>query len=581
MKDAVPPDVFVKKLAIGVLLINLFIIALAGISIRQSRLEYEERATITTENLSQALDEYINGVITKIDVTLMSVVDEAERQLAAGGINKQTINATLARQYARIPELDGLRITNAKAEIVYGTRMAPGPAVSVADRNYFVHLRNDSKGEVFISEPVFGRVVNKWIIIIARRINSRDGSFAGVAYGTIAVDNFVKTFSKINVGKHGAIALFDSDLRVICRYPDLKGNGSAIGKKMTSEEIRGLFKRGRTSATYRTRSTIDGIDRVVAYSKISVYPMYELVASAKDDYLSEWWDETLKMAGLATILSVVVFCSAWLLYRHITGSKKAEEEIRKLNETLEQKVLERTAQLEAANKELIARNDELDDFTYIASHDLQEPLRKMISFSAYLKEDMGCDLPERAEKDVFFVTDAAHRMQTLVQDLLGLSRTSRSEIKAAHVSINRCVDEALDMLALRIEETGAVIVRDELPEVWGDPVLLTQVYQNLIGNALKFIGKTRPAISLTAEKMEDHVVLGVKDNGIGIKSEYAEQIFAPFKRLHGRTEYEGTGIGLAICRKIIERHNGRIWVESSPGQGAHFKFAFPLGTGNE
>jgi light-regulated signal transduction histidine kinase (bacteriophytochrome) len=145
-------------------------------------------------------------------------------------------------------------------------------------------------------------------------------------------------------------------------------------------------------------------------------------------------------------------------------------------------------------------------------------------------------------------------------------------MRREQVALDACANRALEALTTRIQATGATISRDALPTVWGDGAMLTQLYQHLLGNALKFHSTHRPLISLTVELQEGQTVLGVKDNGIGIKTEYHEQIFAPFKRLHGRGEYEGTGIGLAICRKTVERHQGRIWVESDAGQGAHFKF---------
>ncbi len=234
---------------------------------------------------------------------------------------------------------------------------------------------------------------------------------------------------------------------------------------------------------------------------------------------------------------------------------------------------EKTRQIERANHDLVRKNAELDEFTYIASHDLQEPLRKLTAFTDFLKKDIGEGLSPRVEKDLNFIVDAANRMQTLVQDLLQLSRVGKAAMKRERVPLNECVRAALDALAIRIESAGAEIVQDELPEVWGDRTLLTQLFQNLIGNALKFIPEgVKPKIHVTYELTNDQAVLGVKDNGIGIKPEYAEQIFSPFKRLHGRDKYEGSGIGLSICRKAVERHGGTIWVESELGRGAYFKF---------
>ena len=224
------------------------------------------------------------------------------------------------------------------------------------------------------------------------------------------------------------------------------------------------------------------------------------------------------------------------------------------------------------NKSLHRKNVELDEFTYVASHDLQEPLRKLMVFSSMLRSDLGDDLPERAEKDVVFIVDAATRMQTLIHNLLDLSRAESGVMHCHEVALDACVDRALEMLETGIQAATAMIVREVLPTVQGDDAMLTRLYQNLIDNALKFCNAQHPVIRLTAEQQGEQLVFGVHDNGIGIQPEYHEQIFMPFKRLHGRGDYEGTGIGLAICRKTVERHGGRIWVESELGQGTYLKF---------
>ena len=239
---------------------------------------------------------------------------------------------------------------------------------------------------------------------------------------------------------------------------------------------------------------------------------------------------------------------------------------------MEESLAEHTRLLERANADLEQRNRELDEFTYIASHDLQEPLRKLTAFSDVLREDMERGERDEVLQDLDTITTSAKRMRQLVQDLLALSRSGRQDMSWNDVPLNDCVERALDTLELRIEETGAEIVCEPLPTVKGDFILLSQLYQNLIGNALKFCKNRTPHVRISAKQLDGVWVMNVIDNGIGIKPEYAEQIFAPFKRLHGRGEYEGTGIGLAICRKIVERHGGRIWVESEPGKGSTFEF---------
>jgi light-regulated signal transduction histidine kinase (bacteriophytochrome) len=208
----------------------------------------------------------------------------------------------------------------------------------------------------------------------------------------------------------------------------------------------------------------------------------------------------------------------------------------------------------------------------VAAHDLQEPARKVISFAALLEKDFEGELPENAQRDLHFITDAARRMQSLVSDLLSLSRAGRTAMNPETISLDECVDTALDVLAIKIEETGAEIVRDPMPTLEGDRTLLTQMFQNLISNALKFCDEDHPVVHITADQSPSSLIFGVRDNGIGIEPVYASQIFQPFKRLHGRSEYEGTGIGLAICQKAADRHRGDIWVESEPGKGSHFRF---------
>ncbi len=256
----------------------------------------------------------------------------------------------------------------------------------------------------------------------------------------------------------------------------------------------------------------------------------------------------------------------------VTELKQAEQQLMELNYSLEQRVADRTWQLAERNSQLEQTNAQLDQYAYVASHDLQEPLRKMISFSQLLEQDVGEALNEQAKKDLYYIVDSARRMQKLVRDLLAFSRAGRAAMNWEKIDLNDCADAALDALALRIEETGAQLSRDPLPSVHGDLTLLTQLYQNLVGNAVKFVADRRPMVRLTAEFANDRWTFGVLDNGPGIASEYAQQVFTPFQRLHARGKFDGTGVGLAICQTAVERHGGAIWVESQVDVGFHFKF---------
>jgi PAS domain S-box-containing protein len=248
----------------------------------------------------------------------------------------------------------------------------------------------------------------------------------------------------------------------------------------------------------------------------------------------------------------------------VTAARQAQRELARRRDALE-----------SANQDLARSNAELEQFASVASHDLQEPLRKLVSFSDLLRVDLGGDLTGRAAQDLEFITDAARRMRTLVMDLLTLSRTGTSEMKVRAVSLDRCVDRVLEALDLRVTETRAVITRDPLPHVMGDPTLLEELYQNLLSNALKFVPPgVAPRIHLSAEPgTADTVIAGVRDEGIGIEPDRVHEIFRPFRRLHSNDKYPGTGIGLAIARKAVDRHGGRLWVETEKGCGCHFHFS--------
>ena len=304
----------------------------------------------------------------------------------------------------------------------------------------------------------------------------------------------------------------------------------------------------------------------------SVLPANSLLINEPQSFYYRYYKAIWAMCGFVMLQTLVIAVLLWL----INNSRRRERvTLQRINAELEQRVSERTRELERRTQELERFNNELDQFTYVASHDLQEPVRNLVSYSTLLKEDLGGELSEDATEDLFYITSAASRMQQLVQDLLALSRAGRAAVKTEPVDLNDCVNHALDALRICIDETEAEVILTPLPTVLGDATLLTQLYQNLLGNALKFVGEERPVIHLTVEREDDMWILGVRDNGIGLAPEYAEQIFKPFKRLHGMADYAGTGIGLSICQKAAERHGGRIWVESGPGQGAHFRFTLP------
>jgi signal transduction histidine kinase len=256
------------------------------------------------------------------------------------------------------------------------------------------------------------------------------------------------------------------------------------------------------------------------------------------------------------------------LEREMGERIQAEDALRKAHDELEARVQERTA-------ELARSNAELQQFAYVASHDLQEPLRMVSNFTQLLAERYDAKLDNDGREFIAYAVEGATRMQTLVQDLLALSRVGTRGKNLEVVRLAEAVDRAVANLEFAIQENGALVSHDELPEVMADSSQMMQLFQNLIGNGIKFKGAEPPRVHISAGRNGKEWTFSVRDNGIGFEPQYAERIFAVFQRLHSRDEYRGNGIGLSICRKIVERHQGRIWAESIPGSGATFYFTMP------
>lgn len=231
--------------------------------------------------------------------------------------------------------------------------------------------------------------------------------------------------------------------------------------------------------------------------------------------------------------------------------------------------------LRAAYEQLERSNKELDRFATVASHDLQEPLRKISAFSALVRRRYSDVIDSEGIRSLDFLVDAAHRMQGLIDDLLSYSKMASQPLRLQALDLNTLVDEVIETLDASIRENNAVIDVARLPKLRGDPLLLRQAFQNLISNAVKYRAEADPIVTITAKPEADELILEVRDNGIGFDPKFAEKIFAPFQRLHTREQFRGTGIGLAIVRQSIERHGGRVWVESTPGKGSVFRIALP------
>jgi signal transduction histidine kinase len=278
-----------------------------------------------------------------------------------------------------------------------------------------------------------------------------------------------------------------------------------------------------------------------------------------------------RTAGIVIVIGEVLaflflFAAGFVVQQELRQRKLAEEEVRRLNADLAERA-----------KDLERSNVELQQFAYVASHDLQEPLRTVASFTQLLAKRYHNKLDDKARDFINYAVDGCKRMQGLIDDLLVLSRVGTRGKPFETVACDAVLDLVLKNLQLAIRDSGAVITRDPLPTIFAEELQLTQLFQNLLANAIKFHAADVPRIHISAEPQGAAWKIMVRDNGIGISPDQKDRIFVIFQRLHTKKQYPGTGIGLAICKKIAERHGGRIWVEPSPGGGSTFSFTIANG----
>ncbi|HYI97904.1 MAG TPA: ATP-binding protein [Bryobacteraceae bacterium] len=333
-----------------------------------------------------------------------------------------------------------------------------------------------------------------------------------------------------------------------------------IQQTIESRNERGVEAASQILLTNRGFQAMDDIRRVV--SNMRTEEERRLAERSREQ--SRRFQRTFELFFGVLILNLALIGILYFLQRRET------ERAKQLHDELEQRVALRTEALQRSN-------EDLQQFAYIASHDMKEPLRMIASYTTLLQRRYAGRLDEDADSFINFIVDGVKRMNTLIQDLLEYSRAaSGAEDQLSEVHVPTILRNVMANLKVTIAESGATVKSEHLPEaVPYDAIRLTQIFQNLIGNAIKYRGDRRPVVTITSTRRDDEIVFSVSDNGIGIAPEHVDKIFNVFQRLHGK-EYEGTGIGLAMVKKIVERYGGRIWVESTPDVGSTFHFTILL-----
>jgi signal transduction histidine kinase len=501
------------------------------------------------------------------DSYLKSIRKEYTRNYNLGSIRQLMqeipLNMSVA-SHVTIINRDGTPI------FISGYEITPGK--SAKDRDYFIQQKNSVDDKLIISLPHKGRNTGKLTIRMVRRFNDANGEFGGVIFVAIDAEKIVSFFNAMKLGPKSSATLVGTDKKIRARSsygrlgPGQDISGSRIWKELDQSPI-GLYKQ---------TSVVDNITRYYAYRLLKDYPLVVAIGVSTDDVSSAVSAVSNRDYIITLLASILVIILTFLLVREAKGSKalrtainKAEEEIKSRKET-EKKLIIR-------EKELVRSNEELEKFAYIASHDLQEPLRKVQSFGDLLQSECEDALGKAGLDYLSRMREAASRMSGLINDVLAFSRINNTSNDHEVVNLNEVVTGALNDLELMLEENSATLDCAELPYIEADETQMRQLFQNLISNAIKYRHKERtPHIKIDYQIIpsegESYVFLelSIADNGIGFDSKYSERIFEIFQRLHGRSDYKGTGVGLALVRKIAECHGGTARAISKPNKGATF-----------
>jgi signal transduction histidine kinase len=541
----------------------------ATYSIIDSKQVYEEKARLATQNLARLLDQSVSASVAKIDLTLLSAVDELEQQLRERGhLDASISNAFLLTHKKRLAELSSLRVADATGMVILGDGVVGSANASWADRDFFSALRDHSDLGLVVTNPILGRVNNIWIISLVRRYNQSDGSFAGVVSASIPVAYLGTLLSGMDVGPKGIALLRDANLGMIVRHPALDGPSGVVGAKGFSKELGDGIASGQREFTMHSKGTADSVERTNSYRRMTGVPFHIVVGQGSDDYLASWVDGVKRTIASVAFFLLVTSTFAWLLWRSQVKRQQANAD----REQLLSRLQHQTLALERSNAEL-------EQFAYVASHDLRQPLRMVNSYMQLLERALASKLDDKTRDMMHFATDGAKRMDQMLVSLLEYSRVGRKGEPMQALASRTAVDEALHFLAPAIHEAQATVrVSGDWPQVLASPDEFTRLWQNLISNAVKYrVPERAPEIDIMVTPESQGWRFCVADNGIGIDPAQFERLFKVFQRLHTRDQYEGSGIGLAVARKIVERHGGLIWVESGGvNLGCQFFFLLPV-----
>ena len=520
---------------------------------RQDRATTLEGWTRESSNLVRALEEHTTRTMHYVDEIALQVKTQYEKQGARFDMVKFFEDTIVDRRLFLVAV-----ISDATGASVMGSLPNFTP-VNLADREHIqVHVERDI-GTLFISKPVLARVARRWSIVATRRINKPDGSYGGVV--GIGIDPFYFTsfYKEVSLGKNSVVALVGMDGVVRARLSD---TGSDVGQDIRNSEFLNRAHASR-AGIYSAVAKVDGVKRLNNYRVLRDYPLIVNVGVAEDVIYADSSRRSFYYYGGAAFMTLVIMLMAVPLWAANARSAKANAAIKSMNASLARQA-----------DQLTTANQALESFSYSVAHDLRSPLRAINGYTAIILATLkGTDDPATAH-NLQQVMLASERMGRLIDDLLALAQLSKQEMGRQEFSLSDVAAEVAESLRKAQPGRSVQVTIEPAMTASGDPGLLRIALENLIGNAWKFTAKAAAAtIEIGTQRRGGQVNYYVRDNGAGFDMRYVDNLFKPFQRLHRADEFEGTGIGLATVQKIIQRHDGKIEIESVVNHGTTVYFS--------
>ncbi|MFA6019281.1 MAG: ATP-binding protein [Rhodospirillales bacterium] len=510
-----------------------------------------------TRDYVRLLEEHSKRTIDSADLVVLRLID---RIIGQGHLPQpgeyDTERRLMAAMANASPQTETLYLIDPTGRLFLASRPIPPSAVDSAERDFFPILKSGHE-TLFVGKVVRDPFTTNFTFPVARRITDAQGRFLGIAVATIPNLYFKEFYHNLAVGSTPAMGVFKLDGSILVREP-ITRDDDAVNRNMSGSQIYTKYLPQSSIGTFRGTLDYDGIPRVVSYRKIETPPLLVWMSVAENDALADWYWRAWRNAGIAFVTILVMIGLTWMVLRAVRHEEMARDD------------------LERANDSLRRSNADLEQFAYIASHDLQEPLRQIGSYVQLLERRYKDKLDSDASTFINYTVEGVKRLQGLIHELLAYSSVGTRRSPFAVTNLTDLARRAVMHLSSDIKNSGAEVLVETLPTLSVDAPQIEAVFQQLVSNGLRFqIKGSVPRLRIWAEEHKDDWVMSVKDNGIGIDPQYFDRIFLIFKRLHSRADYPGDGIGLALCQRVVERHGGRIWVESEAGQGAIFRFSLP------